>query len=80
VKALRRAAAATDAAADAAAPPPPPPVDPAALKAYLRVQNGSDVRGVALDINPAEPVTLTPAMLFFIGAAFAGAGAGWQQD
>ena len=35
-------------------------VDPSTLKAYLRVQNGSDVRGVALDSNPAEPVTLTP--------------------
>lgn len=37
----------------------------------MRVQNGSDVRGVALDTNAAEPVTLTPAMMFFIGQAFA---------
>lgn len=46
------AAAAAPAATTAAA-------DPSTLKAYLRVQNGSDVRGVAIDTNPAEPITLT---------------------
>lgn len=45
--------------------------NPKALKAYLRVQNGSDVRGVALDTNPKEPITLTPSMMFFLGGAFA---------
>ena len=51
----------------------PATADPAALKAYLKVQNGSDVRGVALDLNPADPVTLTASMMFFLGGAFAGA-------
>lgn len=61
------ATAAAPAAAAAAAG-----VDPDTLKAYLKVQNGSDVRGVALDSNPAEPVTLTPAMMLFIGQVGAG--------
>ena len=52
--ARRRVAARSTAEAAGAA------ADPNTLKAYLRVQNGSDVRGVALDSNPAEPVTLTP--------------------
>lgn len=52
--ASRRVAARSTAEAAGAA------ADPNTLKAYLRVQNGSDVRGVALDNNPAEPVTLTP--------------------
>ncbi|KAL4451395.1 hypothetical protein ABPG77_009467 [Micractinium sp. CCAP 211/92] len=45
--------------------------DKEALAAYLKVQNGSDVRGVAIDTKPSEPVTLTPSMMFFIGQAFA---------
>ena len=69
-RALRRLAAVPPAAA--AAPAAPAAVDPATLKAYLKVQNGSDVRGVAIDTNPNEPITLTPAMMFFLGRAFAG--------
>jgi len=34
------------------------------------VQNGSDIRGVAVDGVEGEPVSLTPAMVFFIGQAF----------
>lgn len=34
------------------------------------MQNGSDVRGVTLDIIPGESVNLTSSMVFFIGAAF----------
>ncbi|PSC71684.1 phosphoglucomutase [Micractinium conductrix] len=68
-RALRRLAAVPPAAA--AAPAAPAAVDPATLKAYLKVQNGSDVRGVAIDTNPNEPITLTPAMMFFLGRAFA---------
>ena len=62
------------AAAAVAAPQATPAAaaDPDTLKSYMRVQNGSDVRGVAIDTNTAEPITLTPAMMFFIGAAFAG--------
>lgn len=60
------------AAAVAETPAKTPAADPDALKAYQRVQNGSDVRGIALDTNPDEPVTLTPAMMYFLGAAFAG--------
>lgn len=59
------------AAAVAETPAKTPAADPDALKAYQRVQNGSDVRGIALDTNPDEPVTLTPAMMYFLGAAFA---------
>jgi len=39
-------------------------------QAFLRVQNGSDVRGVAADLNPEEPVTFTPEMAFEIAAGF----------
>jgi hypothetical protein len=34
-------------------------------------QNGSDIRGIALDGVPNEPVTLSPGVVFFIGLAFA---------
>ena len=61
--AARRAAARRVAAAAAPAQAAGAAVDPGTLKAYLRVQNGSDVRGVALDSNPAEPITLTPRSL-----------------
>ncbi|OSX71554.1 hypothetical protein BU14_0522s0007 [Porphyra umbilicalis] len=62
-----------------AAPPPPPPTAAAdtppdaspARAALRRLQNGSDVRGVALPLVPTEPVTLTPADAADIGAAFA---------
>ena len=43
----------------------------ATTTAYTKVQNGSDIRGVALDLNPDQPVTLTPIMMFFVGASFA---------
>ncbi|GAB4820323.1 hypothetical protein N2152v2_007369 [Parachlorella kessleri] len=51
-------------------------IDPEVKKAYSRVQNGSDVRGITLDILPGESVNLTPSMMFFIGAAFAD----WLSD
>jgi phosphomannomutase len=38
---------------------------------WMRLQNGSDVRGVALEGVADEPVTLTPAIVRSIGAAFA---------
>ncbi len=62
-----RAAASGRPAAAAA----PADVPPATAAAYARVQNGSDVRGIALELEPGEEVTLTPGMLFFIGRAFA---------
>jgi len=40
------------------------------LKTFTRLQNGSDVRGIAIDGVPKEPVSLTPGIAFFIGAAF----------
>lgn len=43
----------------------------AARAGLMRLQNGSDVRGVALPLVPAEPVTLTPAAAADLGAAFA---------
>ncbi|GAB0489429.1 hypothetical protein MMPV_000648 [Pyropia vietnamensis] len=43
----------------------------AAAGDLMRLQNGSDVRGVALPLIPAEPVTLTPAAAAELGAAFA---------
>jgi phosphomannomutase len=39
--------------------------------AFQRLQNGSDIRGIALDDRPDEPVTLTPARLFYVGKGFA---------
>lgn len=39
-------------------------------KAFKRLQNGSDIRGVALSTKPDEAVTLTPAAAFFIASAF----------
>lgn len=38
-------------------------------QAFRRIQNGSDIRGVAMSV-PGEEVTLTPAVGFFIGKAF----------
>ncbi|KAK9807868.1 hypothetical protein WJX72_011619 [[Myrmecia] bisecta] len=38
---------------------------------YKRLQNGSDVRGVAVAGVEGEDVTLTPTIAFFIGCAFA---------
>ena len=35
-------------------------VEEEATRAFQKLQNGSDVRGVALDLKPEEPVTLTP--------------------
>ncbi len=39
--------------------------------AFARLQNGSDIRGVALDLVDDEPVTLTPARAYYIGVGFA---------
>jgi phosphomannomutase len=40
--------------------------------AFARLQNGSDVRGVALQLAADGPaITLTPAVAFFLGRAFA---------
>ena len=39
--------------------------------AFSRLQNGSDIRGVALDLVDEEPVTLTPARVYYIGVGFA---------
>ncbi len=38
---------------------------------YLTLQNGSDIRGVAVDGVEGEPVNLTPRVLYYIGQAFA---------
>eukprot|EP00879_Flechtneria_rotunda_P007756 GHRR01008129.1.p2 GENE.GHRR01008129.1~~GHRR01008129.1.p2 ORF type:complete len:228 (+),score=58.22 GHRR01008129.1:217-900(+) len=53
------------------------PTEPAAAaraddvnNAFKRLQNGSDVRGVALASKPGELVTLTPSAVYFIAAAF----------
>ena len=40
-------------------------------KKYLKLQNGSDVRGVALEGIEGESVNLTPEIVTFIAAAFA---------
>ena len=40
-------------------------------KKYLKLQNGSDVRGVALDGIEGEIVNLTPEIVTYIAAAFA---------
>lgn len=37
---------------------------------YMRLQNGSDVRGIALDGVEGQPVNLTPDIASFIAAAF----------
>ena len=37
---------------------------------FLKLQNGSDIRGVAVAGVPSEEVTLTPAAVEKIGAAF----------
>lgn len=39
-------------------------------KRFRRLQNGSDVRGIAIDGVPNEPISLTPGIAFFIGKAF----------
>jgi phosphomannomutase len=50
-----------------------PPMSPDDVRAaFARLQNGSDVRGVALQLAPdGPPVNLTPAVAFFLGRAFA---------
>ena len=40
-------------------------------KKYLKLQNGSDVRGVALEGIEGESVNLTPEIATYIAAAFA---------
>ena len=37
----------------------------------LKLQNGSDIRGIACEGVPDEPVTLTPAAAYLIGQAYA---------
>jgi len=41
------------------------------IKRFKRLQNGSDIRGIALEGIPGEPVTLYPGAAHFIGHAFA---------
>ncbi|KAG2454732.1 hypothetical protein HYH02_000569 [Chlamydomonas schloesseri] len=55
--------------------PPTGPITGAALgelvRKFKRLQNGSDIRGIALEGVPNEPVTLSAGAVFFIGVAFA---------
>ncbi|KAG2439969.1 hypothetical protein HXX76_004088 [Chlamydomonas incerta] len=55
--------------------PPSGPITGAALgelvRKFKRLQNGSDIRGIALEGVPNEPVTLSAGAVFFIGVAFA---------
>ncbi|KXZ43378.1 hypothetical protein GPECTOR_92g601 [Gonium pectorale] len=55
--------------------PPSGPITGAALgdlvHRFRRLQNGSDIRGIALEGVPNEPVTLSSGVVFFIGVAFA---------
>ena len=40
--------------------------------AFYKLQNGSDIRGIALDDNPVEePVNLTPSRMYYIAKGFA---------
>lgn len=48
-----------------------PAPDPAIASAYLKLQNGSDIRGVAIEGVPDEPVTMTPTVAFYVGLGFA---------
>jgi len=41
------------------------------IKQYKRLQNGSDVRGVALEGVEGEPVTLSPETAYFVACGFA---------
>lgn len=47
------------------------PMKPEALKGLGSLQNGSDIRGVAMEGIPGEKVTLTPALSERLGGAFA---------
>lgn len=38
--------------------------------AFQKLQNGSDIRGFALDDNPEEPMNLTPGRMYYVGRAF----------
>eukprot|EP00882_Tetradesmus_deserticola_P014684 GHRQ01015624.1.p1 GENE.GHRQ01015624.1~~GHRQ01015624.1.p1 ORF type:complete len:589 (+),score=228.84 GHRQ01015624.1:649-2415(+) len=51
-------------------PPAAPPAAADVAHAFKRLQNGSDVRGVALAVTPTDTITLTPASAFFIAAGF----------
>eukprot|EP00882_Tetradesmus_deserticola_P013250 GHRQ01014052.1.p1 GENE.GHRQ01014052.1~~GHRQ01014052.1.p1 ORF type:complete len:290 (+),score=96.80 GHRQ01014052.1:649-1518(+) len=51
-------------------PPAAPPAAADVAHAFKRLQNGSDVRGVALAVNSSDTITLTPASAFFIAAGF----------
>ncbi|BDA46832.1 Phosphomannomutase/phosphoglucomutase [Coccomyxa sp. Obi] len=44
-------------------------LDAAILKLYKRLQNGSDVRGIAVDGVEGENRNITPTIAFFLGAA-----------
>lgn len=40
--------------------------------AFYKLQNGSDIRGIALDDNPEEePVNLTPSRMYYVAKGFA---------
>lgn len=39
--------------------------------ALYKLQNGSDIRGIALDDNPEEPINLTPSRIYYIAKGFA---------
>lgn len=45
-------------------------VDEGVLNYLKKLQQGSDVRGVAMDGIEGEPITLTPAAIFFISVGF----------
>ncbi|PNG99358.1 hypothetical protein TSOC_014865, partial [Tetrabaena socialis] len=55
--------------------PPGGPITGAALgelvRRFRRLQNGSDIRGIALEGVPNEPITLSAGAAFFIGTGFA---------
>lgn len=37
---------------------------------FKKLQNGSDIRGFALDDTPEEPMNLTPGRMYYVGRAF----------
>ncbi|CAG9464028.1 unnamed protein product [Pedinophyceae sp. YPF-701] len=49
----------------------PSEVAEAVQKRFLKVQNGSDIRGVTVEGVPGEPITLSDDMAYYIGRAFA---------
>jgi phosphomannomutase len=49
----------------------PFPTDDQITATFTKTQNGSDIRGITLDLIPEEHVTLSPYMMFYIAGAFA---------